>query len=214
MTPRFYLAQVGSPLHAELVRIETARRAAARKLKAFSRQEGCSDLYGSEPANYLFDFKTMDQVDGAKWAKVTRRLGRGRTQILFRPKLNTPEGKALAQRVKALPACPGFEDAINIIPGLHCHSPRVFTGGRAYFAHIRYYSHSSGLLIVSVPFPEVDAKTLAAYVKQAKSNKRHSLDGDMDAALWTPPDWLTELKEWQALQLIDQDVAGVEVAHG
>ncbi len=205
MKHRFFRAAANSPLHAEIARITEQCRSAHAELKAFLEAEGCCDLYGSSPADYRFDFKTTAEADPKKWAQEKRRVGRGITEILFRPKRNTPEGKALAQRIKALPECPQVESAISVVPGLHYRSPMVLDGMSCYSAFIRYFAQASGLLIVAVPSPDVEPAKLAAYAEQANSQNRTEYNGNMDTALWQPPAWLTEMKEWEALQAIDQD---------
>jgi len=213
MKHRLFIARSDSPLHAEIARLTSDRRKAIKVLRAFMKSEGCSDMYGTSPATYQFDFKSMADVDQRKWTQVKRRTNPRGWEILFRPKRNTPEGKELLARVKALPNCPSIESAINIVPGLRHRSPMFFDGSYGYYAFIRHYSHRTGLLVVSVPSPEVDAKKLSAYAKQAASSKRTRWDDCMDAALWSPPEWLSQVKEWEALRAIEQD-RGAEAANG
>ncbi|ALJ29762.1 hypothetical protein AOT14_34230 [Stenotrophomonas acidaminiphila] len=87
----------------------------------------------------------------------------------------------------------------------------AFDDTHGYRAFIRYYNGSSGLLVVSVPTPAVNAKQLQAYDRQRKSKKPKSWDINMETALWSPPEWLRQVKEWEALQAIEQD--GGEVDH-
>lgn len=213
MKHRLLIADPGSPLHVEVERLTTERRKASMALRAFLKAEGCSNMRGNSPATYLFDFKSLDDVDPQKWSQVRRRTGLRSWEILFRPRRNTAGGKILSERIKALPKFPAIESAINLVPGLHHQTPMVFTGTHCYSPFIRYYNPKSGLLVVSVPKPEVDAKELQAYSRQAASKKRKTWDANMDAALWAPPAWLREVKEWEALQAIDQD-GGEEVAGG
>ncbi|TAA26545.1 hypothetical protein [Pseudoxanthomonas winnipegensis] len=213
MKTRYFIAPIGSPLHIELDRLSKVRKAAAAKIRAFLKAEGCSQIYGTSPETYLFDFQTMDQVDLVKWAKVEVRR-RGFKTIYFRPKRNTPEGKALAARINALPQCPALGSALNVIPGLREGTPMAMDGSHVYFPTLRYYNPKSKLAVVTVPVIEVEAKTLAAYAKQAASKKRHSWNTYMDAALWQPPEWLTEAKEWEVLKAIDEDGDATGVQHG
>nr|WP_162486479.1 hypothetical protein [Stenotrophomonas acidaminiphila] len=211
MKHRLFIANPGSPLHAEVTRLTIERRKAIATLRAFMKAEGCSNMFGASPASYLFDFKSMDKVDLRKWTAIKVRTGMRSTTTRFRPRRNSPEGKLLQERVKALPACPSVDTAIEVVPGLHFETPMAFDDTHGYRAFIRYYNGSSGLLVVSVPTPAVNAKQLQAYDRQRKSKKPKSWDINMETALWSPPEWLRQVKEWEALQAIEQD--GGEVDH-
>lgn len=200
---RYFTADKGSPIHVDLARIFTERRKGSKALRAFMKRYGIASVYGTTPADFRFDFNCTGKDDfNLKWSRV-----RGSRFIRYRPRRNTAEGKALAVEIGALPPMPAIDEAINVVPGLHSGFPLVFGGGKCYSAFIRYYHHDTGTLVVSVPWQDVDPKELAAYVKQAKSKRRHSWSADMDFAQWTPPDWLREIKEWEALKLIDDEKA-------
>ena len=78
--------------------------------------EGCSNMRGNSPATYLFDFKSLDDVDPQKWSQVRRRTGLRSWEILFRPRRNTAGGKILSERIKALPK--EAQKAVDSLPGL------------------------------------------------------------------------------------------------
>lgn len=184
---RFFIADADSPLHAEIARLADGHRAAYSVLKAFTDKHGLSAMYGTKPSEYLFDQKITNgryTYDEQKWTKVKRPRGRW----LLRPRRNTAEGKALAEEVKALPECPTVEDAINIIPGLGRY-PMIFTDSRVYYPFLRFFDHKTGLAIVEVP--SWKGETTVADHKQAQQ--------------WTPPPWLREVKEWEALKAIDEN---------
>lgn len=178
-----------TPLHKEVARIVEARRAAYRTLKAFMDKHGMEAMYGDKPSAYLFDPKYIDgkgaryTYDEKKWTKVKRPRG----QWFLRPRRNTPEGKALAEEVKALPDCPAVEDAISIVPGLG-RFPMIFTDSRAFYPFIKFFDLKSGVAVIEVPSWE--GKTKVADHKQAQQ--------------WAPPPWLREVKEWEALKAIDE----------
>lgn len=182
---RFFIADgKKTPLHKEVARIVKARRAAYRTLKAFMDKHGMEAMYGDKPSAYLFDPKRSKEWDQTKWTKVKRPRG----QWFLRPRRNTAEGKALTEEVKALPECPTVEDAIGIVPGLHRRFPMIFTDSRAYCPFIKFFDLKSGVVVIEVPSWE--GKTKVADHKQAQQ--------------WTPPPWLREVKEWEALKLIDE----------
>lgn len=178
-TERFFVAGKNSPLRAELLRIANVRRKNHAALRKFMKKHGVTNAYGTEPKQYRFD---VDNADPVKWAKTKPQRG----QFFYVPKKTTPEGKALRAEVNALPDMPTLESAINIVPGLNSNFPMVFTESRAYYPFIRF--HSGDLTIVIVP--TVD--------KKPKNNV------NLDAYNWTPPPWLREVKEWEALKLIDE----------
>lgn len=188
-TERFFIAKgKATPLHKEIARIVAARRAAYRTLKTFMDKHGLEAMYGDRPAAYMFDPKYVKGVgydyDKQKWSKVKRPRG----QWFLHARRNTSEGKALAEEIKQLPAFPAIEDAITVVPGLG-RSPMIFTSNRAFYPFIRYFNHKTGLVVIEVPSWE--GKTKVADPKAAQQ--------------WTPPSWLREVKQWEALKAIDED---------
>lgn len=179
-TERFFVADKDSPLRAEILRIVNVRRKNHAALRKFMKKHGVTNAYGTTPAQYRFDVK---DADPAKWTKTKPRRG----VYYYVPKRTTPEGKALLAEVKALPEMPTVESAINIVPGLNNRMPMVFTDSRAYYPFIRF--HSGDLTIVVVP--TVDKKPSKGSI-------------NIDAYNWAPPPWLREVKEWEALKLIDE----------
>lgn len=182
---RFFIAtSSNTPLHTEIARRVKARRAATGTIKKFMATHDIDNMYGTKPSEYLFDPKDCNNYDKQKWSVVKRPRG----VWYIRPRRNTPEGKALAEEVKALPEVPNIDDAITAVPGLYRH-PMVFTGTTAFYPFIRFFDHKTGLAIVEVPSWE--GKT---------SSRDHKA-----AQQWTPPSWLREVKEWEALKAIDEN---------
>lgn len=184
-TERFFIANgKKTPLHVEIARRVKARRAATSAIKAFMVKHDIDNMYGTKPSEYLFDPKDGNNYDKQKWSVVKRPRG----AWYIRPRRNTPEGKALAEEVKALPECPNLEDAIGVVPGLG-RFPMIFTSNRAFYPFIRHFNHKTGLAVIEVPSWE--GKTKVADHKAAQQ--------------WTPPPWLREVKQWEALKAIDED---------
>jgi hypothetical protein len=200
MYHRYFKARAGSPVHKKIVELNTWREKNGKVVRAFMKKHGITQMYGTSPLNYRFDFDRASDADAQKWAKT--RVVRG--TYYFVPRKNTTEGKELLAEMKALPPVPSLQDALQTIPGLQVNFPCVIDGGCGYRPFIKFWTKKSSLLIVSVPWKDVDAKKLAAYERQAKSKKRHSWDMSMDHALWQAPTWLKEIKEWEALKLIEE----------
>jgi len=201
-----YFQVTEGPLFDAFVKIVEQRRKAGVALRKFMKKHGISDTYGGAPAEYRFDLDDPANRDDKKWRKVKQRGGR----FFWEARKNTPEGKALAAEVAALPVYPAFNDALDVVPGLTGGMPLVIDGNAGYRAHIRFYSmRDPKVIIVAVPWKEVDAKKLAAYKKQAASKKRNHWCHELEFAQWTPPAWMVEMKEWEALRLIDETQQGV-----
>ena len=95
----------------------------------------------------------------------------------YRPRKNTKAGKALAAEVAALPTFPNAQSAVSAIPNTE-HCDLVFDGRYMKRPHIRFYNEKAGVLIVGIPQYE-----------------KHP---------FIPPKWMKEIKEWEALKLIDE----------
>ena len=183
-TERFFVADKGSPLHAELDRIIGVRRKGFAVLKKFMTKHGIDNMYGTNAANYLFDPKSGTDWDKTKWTKVKRPRG---TWYLV-PRKTTDAGKALLAEVKALPEMPTTASAINVVPGIGERLPMVVNEGTVHFPYIRFYN-MKGSVIIELP-----------------SWKGKTKDPDKKLAQdWAPPPWLREVKEWEALKLIDEE---------
>lgn len=146
--------------------------------------------------SYVFTFD--QKPDSRLWTS-------DRGGCYYRPRKNTTEGKELRAKVNALPRYPNLADAIGLIPGLSGSSMGVLEGNTMYRTFIRYYNLDLGVVIVSVPWPEVDEQKLADYKAQVEgpSEERTHWNHTLDHMLWTPPEWLREIKEWEALRLIE-----------
>jgi hypothetical protein len=177
---RHFVAPIGSPAFDRFLTVREQRLSAAATIKAFMAEIGASNVVGTSPATYRVDFNK--EPDRNVWSKTKPVRG----TYYFKPRKNTPGGKEIADRIKALPECPSWDSIIESIPDLPVGYPLVFEGSHCYFAGVMYASEKSGLLIVRVPWREGDGGGF-----------------EDDHANWMPPDWLREVKEWEALKLID-----------
>jgi hypothetical protein len=195
-----YFIDRGGPFLQALRRIREERKAASSVLLKFVEEIGASKMYGTTPASYLFDFNRDSDADPKVWSKTKPRRG----EYYFRPRRNTPEGKAMAARIKALPECPSFDDAIESIPGLR-RFPIVTEGNRWFAPYLRFMPSGDSFAIAVVPWKDYSAEEIDSYRKEREAGTHYS--ASLDFAQWTPPDWLQELKEWEALKIIDEHSA-------
>jgi hypothetical protein len=204
MRHRYFLAEVGSPLMLRLHELHQQRVAAHDALKAFIEEIGASNLYGNSPAGYVFDFDNAP--DKQVWRKTPTRRG----QYFFTTRKNTQEGKAMAERIKALPDFPRADDALRMIPNLGVGFPCVIEGGRGYSPFIRFADTDQGVCVVSIPWRDFPAEELANYQAEHAAGTHYS--ASYVHALWTPPEWLREVKEWEALKVIEDYTAAAVAA--
>lgn len=202
MRYRFFIAP-NSPLTARLHEVGTERKAAGEVLIAFMKEIGASNMYGTSPNDYRFDFERDALADKAIWRKTKPYRG----EYFYVPRKNTPEGRAMQARIKALPVCPAMQDALRVVPELPCGFPCVIEDSTGYRPYIKYWNPVTETLVVSIPRADVDPQRLAEYIEQANSPDRHSWSSSLDYAQWQPPEWLIEIKEWEALKLIADDEA-------
>lgn len=195
---RFFTADATSPLVVKLNELRAARVAAFDTIKAFLDKIGASAMYGNSPATYKFDFdgENYDKLDMNVWCKTKPHRG----TFYLRPRKNTPGGKALAAEIKELPAFPDYSQALSTIPDLPYEYPVVVYGNKWYQPFIKYWNHVTNAVLVSVPWRDYTAAEIAEYKAQ---DNEWSLSKDFGG--WVPADWLKEMKEWEALKLIEDD---------
>lgn len=193
---RFFKITSG-PFVDRFMELRKIREDAARVIRAFMVEVGASNCVGTSPATYQFDFKDARKVDMQAWAKTKPRRG----EYFFRPRRGTATGKALALRIKQLPESANLSDALELT-GLDYGFPVVFSGSYGYRPFIKFYSVDVPVFIVSVPWIDYPAKELAKYRKDRAARRHYS--ANLDHALWEPPEWMAEIKEWEALKLIDE----------
>lgn len=195
---RFFTAGKGTPLDVALRAILKQRALAAKAVQKFARANGISNVYGNSWESYRFDLKDYKNYDAQKWRKTKPVRG----QWFFVPRLNTPEGKALAEQVKALPPFPSWNTALDAVPGLHHGFPAIIEGSTGYSPYVKFYTKD--LVLIAIPWRDEDPKKLEKYRKQHGTKGQREWSATMEYLLWTPPDWLHEIKEWEALKLIDE----------
>lgn len=191
MNHRFFRAAPGTPAFNRFQEVADIRQKASVRIKEFGDRIGARQVFGTSPKNYHFSFDTPP--DRNVWRKVRNH---------YTPRKNTPGGRELVQEINTLPSCPSWDDVFQEIPGIENRFPYVIVDSMGYTPFIRYGSLKHGLLIISVPWVEYPPEKLEAY--KAERAVGDHFDTGLEHALWTPPEWLTEIKEWEALKLIDE----------
>lgn len=192
---RYFTLDPDGPTYARIMEIEAQRKAGHAAIMAFIKKHRVSQMYGDNPLNYCFDFKTAAEADPKKWAKSNRPRG----VYYFVPKRNTPEGKALRAELDELPSIPAHKEAVSV-----CGLDNVWSlseGDRIYGSFFTYIHFDAKVAVLKVPWRETDPSDLAAYKRDKEAGIRG--DTDLDHLLWEPPADLHEVKEWEALKLID-----------
>jgi hypothetical protein len=194
---RFFLVAAG-PVWDAFVAIREKRIYAQRVVVKFMKSVGAIECYGNAPANYSFDFKDAMKVDKNLWSKTKPRRG----NYYYRPNKKTIEGKALAERIKALPECPSINDALNVVD-LWGGFPVLISQERGYSPHICYYNMDAHHL-VQVPWRDVPDKEMAKY-KRDHIKGLHS-SAELDYLQWEPTKEMKPIEEWEALKIKSDSV--------
>jgi hypothetical protein len=181
---RFFEAAPGTPLYERAHAILTERKSASVEVLAFTKSVGMTDVRGHGPASYQFI------GDGGRGNDAWKKSPYG-----YVPRKNTAAGKALAAQVAKLPKCPSFHDAVEAVPGLYASFPVLIYGQNGQCNSMRHISKDR--VICSVPWRDIEPSKLEAY----KADESYS-SCELDHLCWTPPEWLTEIPEWQALKYI------------
>jgi hypothetical protein len=197
-----YFVDRGGPFAQRVASVLEQRRAARDSLVAFMKEVGASQIYGEKPP-YLIDAEHPNALDQETWAKTKPRRG----EFYFRPRKNTEAGRAMSERMKALPECPAIGNAVEAVPGLHKFMfAAVREDGRCFDPSVFYFDAAQSCAVIKVPWRDYPEAELRAYESDRKAGKRFS--GELDFALWKAPEWLQEIKEWEAMKLREEQAAG------
>lgn len=134
-------------------------------------------------------FKFNDSPDRDEWMRVSKHPD------FYAPRTKSDKGKDLTKRIKAIGDLPNHDHAVSLI-GL---SPDFisFDYGRSGKVHrSRVAGKSDGsIFFVVVPWRDIDPEKLVAYQASLGCGERRS--DFFDHLLWTPPEHMEEIKEWQ-----------------
>lgn len=202
---RYFTADGNSPLFAAVSRILEVRRTAFATIKDFIAEIGATQMYGSSPATYCFDFASDGSADKTIWKQTPKRRG----AYYYVPRTNTPEGKAMAARIKCLPEFPALKGAIKeALPELNADIPIIVDSDGSWTSpHVRFYSmRDPQIVLLQIPWREVSQEKLDTYREQISmpADERSEWNCELDYLTQEIPSWLREIKEWEALRLIDE----------
>lgn len=196
MHARFFIARKGSTVFSAFSEDYKQRNTARIALQAFLKDIGAESIYGTSPASYCFDFET--KPDQGIW----RRHVNGRQWVVRKRGANA---KAMQERIDALPPAPGVQDCLRALgPCLWPNAFLVSDGRLMHRPHLRFYTmrEPDPLLVLEIPWRDVDPEKRAEYDKRHDEGNAWSMD--MDYLSWVPSADLEEIKEWEALKLIDE----------
>lgn len=196
---RYFKTSFSSPLGVMLSAILKEERAARAAIHPLQKEYGFSKAYGSGVDAMRFDFDRADSVDPKVWAK-TRPM---RGTYYFVPNKRTAEGKALREKLKAVPEFRSLHACLEAVK-LHWRFPCLIDEDS--YGHrpvLRYLNKDKDVIIILVPWRDVPKKEMDQYKRDNK--KGIYMSAELDYLQWEAPDFLTEIKEWEALKIIEGD---------
>lgn len=196
MDHRFFKVTDG-PVWDAFVALRKERIAAEKIVKAFIVEIGADNCYGNDGSNYAFSFPSAkrDAIKRSQLWTAHPRIGGA-----YYPSKRNKNAAELREKVKALPCFPKLDEALKTV-GLWPGFPSLLEGRTGYSPFIRFYSLDDHVLIVSIPWREKSKKEMDDYVRRQKKGEWSSAEHEY--LLWVPPQSLHEMKEWEALKLID-----------
>ena len=186
-----YFRITSGPLLEAAKQLEEDNKARRTEMLAFCKEVGAASIYALRTGGFG-GVSFAGVPDTSLWKK-NRRDG------LYWPS-RARTAAALRERVANLPPVRPFSILLPLIQ-LHPHFP-VFIEDR--HGHISTIGGSAalGLLIVQVPWRDVDPAELEQY-RQDKAKCTHN-SMTLDHLLWTPTPEMVEIKKWEAERDLDE----------
>lgn len=188
---RFFRITTG-PLMDAARRIQQQRSAACDAIQAFCKEVGAVNAQAYRDgriAGFSFDGVASTAVWGAR-----------NSAGLRMPRGNTKDGKAMRERIAALPTVPSMNDTLEVV-GLPPDGPAVITRNRFYQSSA-FGSPSLGVIFVCVPWRDIDPADLDEYRRRKAAGTHGSVE--LDHLLWQPTADMVEVKEWEVDREIEQ----------
>lgn len=183
-----YFKVTDGPIADAAKKIEQQRDEARAAIKELENELVIGDMMFYDDGRFAgFDLNDDDEI------KMFKRTDWG----YYLPKLNYKKGKEIDAKIKALPRSASPDEALDAV-GLYRSYLVCMNRGVMYQAHL-VGRLSLGVWVVSVPWRDVPKKELDDY-----RNRKNGLDSDMEHLLWEPHESMTEIKEWEALKIIDE----------
>jgi len=196
MEHRFFKVTDG-PVWDAFIALRNERIAAEKIVKAFIAEIGADNCYGSDANSYAFSFPD-DKRDAIKRSQLW--TAHPRIGGAYYPSKRNKLAAELREKVKALPRFPKLDEALKTV-GLWPGFPSLIEGHTGYSPFIRFYSLDDHVLVISIPWRKKSKKEMDDYKRKHKKGEWSS--AEMEYLLWTPPESLHEMKEWEALKIID-----------
>lgn len=193
---RYFYVDAG-PIWDRFTELCMWREQARKAISALAKELGADDVRGDGPSNYVFVFSgaNLEEVkQSLLWSKVP-----GYAHA-YRPNKRC---RALYQRVQDLPIFPTLNEAIRVV-GLYPGVPVLIEDRCGHSPWIYFYSVKAHFLIVAVPWRDVDEAKMKAY--QRKRKQGVEMDAEMDYLAWKPHQSMREIKEWEALKMVDERI--------
>lgn len=196
MEHRYFRVSDG-PVWDRFLALRTERIAAEKVVRAFIKSIGADNCYGRDPNSYAFSFPKEKREairKSAMWVAHPRIGG------AYYPSKRLAAARELREQVKALPPFPDINEALREV-GLYHGFPALIEGNHGHSPWIRFFSVDDRIIVIAVPWRLVNPKDMAKYQRERKAGKHMS--AEMDYLAWEPAESLHEMKEWEALKLID-----------
>lgn len=192
-----YFRVTDGPVWDRFIELRNERIKAEKAVKAFLKSIGADNCYGRDPASYAFSFPPEKR----DWIRTTKLwVAHPRIGGAYYPSKKFSGAKDLRDQVKALPRFPDLNEALEKV-GLHHGFPALIEGRHGHSPWIRFYSIDDHVIIISVPWRELPKKEMERYKRQHAAGTWSSAEHEY--LLWEPAESLHEMKEWEALKLID-----------
>lgn len=197
MEHRYFRVKDG-PVWNRFLALRDERIRVEKVMRKFLKLIGADNCYGRDPSNYAFSFPKAMHTEIKKSALWTEHK---QINGAYYPSKKNKNAKALRDSVAELPRLPNLNEALSEVELYHGF-PALLEGNHGHSPWIRFYSVDDQVLLIAVPWRNVDPKEMAKYQRERKAGK--SMNATLDYLSWVPHESLHEMKEWEALKLIDE----------
>lgn len=185
---RRYFKVTSGPIVEAVGQVEAGREKARAAIKELEAELNVGDMMFYNDGR----FAGFDLNDDAE-TKMFKRTEHG----YYLPKLNYKKGKEIDAKIKALPRLSNQNEALAAV-GLAGSYLVCMNRGMMYKPQLAGRPQL-GVWVVSVPWRDVSEKELDEY-----RNRNNGFNSNMDHLLWEPHESMKEIKEWEALKIIDE----------
>jgi hypothetical protein len=193
---RFFLVMPGNPIWDAFMEDQKLRDEARKIVVPFMESIGADHCFGNNGDNYSFTFK--DAPDLAIWRRQSHHKS-------YRPHQRRKNASEMAKAVKALPASPSYNEVFRAT-GLYYGFPCIIDGNNGYRPALRYYNVAGpkAKLLLQVPWEQYDEDEMLQYRLDNAADKHGNATNDY--LQWIPHSSMIEIKEWEALKILDEEV--------